>query len=83
MAVGSSFFDDISRVDWSSLSISTGMRSALVAITPVVLGLAIGEPQWVYATLGAMMVLNTEGPPSAALPLRVVLLACLTEPLAL
>jgi hypothetical protein len=82
VAVGSSFFDEITRIDKSSLSISTGIRAALLTITPLVLGLAIGQPQWVYATLAALLVLNTEGPPAAALPLRVVLLACLTEPLA-
>lgn len=83
VAVGSDFFHEISRVDRSSLSVSTGILAAVVAITPLVLGLAFGEPQWIYATLGAMMVLNTEGPPTTALPLRVLLLACLTEPLAL
>jgi hypothetical protein len=82
VAVGSSFFDEITHIDRSSLSIQTGIRAALLAITPLVLGLAIGQPQWVYATLAAMMVLNTEGPPAAALPLRIVLLACFTEPLA-
>ena len=82
VAVGSSFFDEITRVDKSSLSISTGIRAAVLTITPLVLGLAIGQPQWVYATLAALLVLNTEGPPATALPLRVVLLACLTEPLA-
>jgi len=76
------FFADITRVDRSSLSVQTGVRAAILAITPLVLGLAIGQPQWVYATLAAMLVLNTEGPPASALPLSVVLLACFTEPLA-
>jgi hypothetical protein len=77
-----SFFADITRVDRSSLSVQTGFRAAILAITPLVLGLAIGQPQWVYATLAAMILLNTEGPPATALPLSVVLLACFTEPLA-
>ena len=82
MAVGSSFFADVTRVDRHSLSIKTGVRAGLVAIAPLVIGLAVGQPQWVYATLAAMIVLNTEGPPATALPLRIVLLACFTEPLA-
>jgi hypothetical protein len=82
VAVGRGFFDEVTRVDTSSLSVQTGVRAALLAIAPLVLGLAIGQPQWVYATLAAMIVLNTEGPPATALPLRVVLLACFTEPLA-
>lgn len=82
MAVGGSFFAEITRVDKSSLSISTGTRAAVLAIAPLVLGLAIGQPQWVYASLAALLLLNTGGPPATALPLRVVLLACLTEPLA-
>ncbi|MGH9917387.1 MAG: FUSC family protein [Nitrososphaerales archaeon] len=82
VAAGSRFFDEITRIDRSSMSISTGIRAALVTIAPLVLGLAVGQPQWVYATLAALLVLNTEGPPATALPLRVVFLACLTEPLA-
>ncbi len=82
MAAGSGFFDEITHVDMRSLSIQTGVRAALLAIAPLVIGLAVGQPQWVYATLSAMILLNTEGPPTAALPLRVLLLACFTEPLA-
>ena len=79
MALGGSFFDEVTRLDKSSLSVSTGIRAALLAITPLVLGLAIGQPQWVYATLAALLVFNTEGPPATALSLRIVLLACFAE----
>jgi Fusaric acid resistance protein-like len=76
------FLGEMVRLEKSSLSLRTGARAGLVAIAPLVLGLAIGQPQWVYATLGAMFLFNTEGPPATALPLRVALLACLTEPFA-
>jgi hypothetical protein len=62
VAAGTGFFYEITRADMSSLSIPTGIRAALVAITLPVLGLAVGQPRWVYATLAAIFVLNTEGP---------------------
>lgn len=79
---GRGFFGEIVRLEKSSLSLPTGIRAGVVVIVPLVLGLAIGQPQWVYATLAAMFLVNTEGPPATALPLRVALLACFTEPFA-
>jgi hypothetical protein len=61
------------------LSFVAGLRSAVLVMAPLALGLAAGHTELLYATLGAFFVTNTEGPPKIALPLRVVLLACFTE----
>jgi fusaric acid resistance family protein len=71
--------DEVTRIDKSSLSFSTGLRAAVLVMAPLALGLAAGHSELIYATLGAFFVTNTEGPPRIALPLRVVLLACFTE----
>jgi hypothetical protein len=70
---------EVTRVDKSSLSFSTGLRAAVVTIAPLALGLATDHSELIYATLGAFFVTNTEGPPNIAPPLRVVFLACFTE----
>jgi hypothetical protein len=71
--------DEVTRIDKSNLSVMTGLRAAAIVMAPLGLGLAIGHPELFYATLGALFVTNTEGPPKIALPLQVVLLACFTE----
>jgi hypothetical protein len=76
------FLNDVARVDKSALSFATGLRAAVFVMAPISLGLWIGHPELVYATLGAVFVTNTEGPPASALPLRIVLLACFTEAIA-
>ena len=48
-------------------------------VAPLVLGFADGHPEYLFATLGAMFVTNTEGPNSARLPIPLLLLACFTE----
>ena len=82
MGAAGSFFADITRVDRSSLSVQTGFRAAILAITPLVLGLAIRPASVGLRHPGRNDSPNTEGPPATALPLSVVLLACFTEPLA-
>jgi uncharacterized membrane protein YccC len=54
-----SLYRDVTHVDRSNLSLQTGVRAALLVMAPLVLGLAVGQPQWVYAAVAAMMVLGT------------------------
>jgi fusaric acid resistance family protein len=71
--------NEITRLDRSNFSASHGLRAAIVAVAPLVVGIATGNPEFVFATLGAMFVTNTEGPNAARLPLAFLLVACLTE----
>jgi hypothetical protein len=70
---------EIARLERSAFSVSTGLRGAVITMTPLAIGFATGHPEFLYATFGAMFVISTEGPPSSALPPRVLLLACFTE----
>jgi hypothetical protein len=70
---------EAARLERPNFSISHGFSTALVVTAPLVVALAAGHPEFVFATLGAMMVINTEGPNAAPLPLHVLLLACFTE----
>ncbi len=70
---------EITRLDKSNFSPSHGLRAAIVVVAPLVVGFATGHPEFVFATLGAMFVTNTEGPNSTRLPLPLLLLACFTE----
>src|SRR5258708_31969408 len=73
------FLGEIARLERSAFSVSTGLRAAVIAMTPLAIGFATGHLEFLYATFGAMFVISTEGPPSSALPPRVLLLACFTE----
>jgi len=71
--------NEITRLERANFSASQGLRAALFVVAPLVLGFATGHPEFVFATLGAMFVTNTEGPNATALPLSILLLACFTE----
>jgi Fusaric acid resistance protein-like len=71
--------DGVAHVERSNFNLSAGLRAAAFVVAPLVFGFLTGRPELVFATLGAMFVTNTEGPNAAALPLDVLLLACLTE----
>jgi hypothetical protein len=73
------FLSEIARIQRSAFSLSTGIRAAAIAMTPLVIGLGTGQLVLLYATIGAMFVTSTEGPPIYPLPLRVLVLACFTE----
>lgn len=76
------FLKETTRLDWQNFDLSHGLRAAVLVVAPLVIGLAFGQPQWLFATLGALLITNTEGPNSARLPLPALLLACFTEPIA-
>lgn len=69
-------------MDWQNLGLAHGFRAAVIVVSPLVLGFAVGQPQWLFATLGALFVTNTEGANSARLPLPALLLSCFTESIA-
>ena len=77
--IRSGFLRETTRLDKSNFNISHGLRAAVLVVAPLVAGLAIGHPETVFATLGAMFVTNTEGPNAQRLPLLILLLACVTE----
>jgi len=70
---------EITRLDRSNFSASHGFRAAVLVVAPLVLGFATGHPDFVFATLGAMFVTNTEGPNAARLPINILLVACFAE----
>lgn len=70
------------RVDRSNFHLANGFRAGVIAVAPLVFGVATGNLSYVFSTLGAMLLTNTEGPNSAPLHLRFLALGCLTEPLA-
>jgi Fusaric acid resistance protein-like len=72
------FFRQASRLDKSSFSLSTGFRSALFVATPMVVGVATGHLEYLFAGLGAFFLAQTEGPHSA-LSGWILLVACGTE----
>ncbi|MGA2666095.1 MAG: FUSC family protein [Nitrososphaerales archaeon] len=78
MSEGRRFFKGITRIDRAAFSLPTGVRAAAFVIAPMALGLGLHEPAFIFATLGALLLTNTEGQPSV-LPWRVLLAACLTE----
>jgi uncharacterized membrane protein YgaE (UPF0421/DUF939 family) len=73
------FLSDIARLERFAFSLSTGFRAAVFAITPLVIGFATGHLESVLVTFGALFVINTEGPPATAIPLRFLILGCFTE----
>jgi hypothetical protein len=69
----------IARLDRSNFSASHGVRAAAIVVAPLFLAFATGHPEFIFVTLGALFVTNTEGPNASPLPLPILLLACLTE----
>jgi hypothetical protein len=73
------FLGEITRLDKSNVSFAHGFRAAVLVVAPLFIGFATGHPELILATLGAMFLTNTEGPNSSPLPVRFLVLACLTE----
>ncbi len=75
-------YRDVTRVDRSSFSFPTGIRAGVVVTLPLLIGVATGQRELVYTTLGALFITNTEGPNTVHARLRVLLLASFSESLA-
>ncbi|MGA9150172.1 MAG: hypothetical protein WBZ36_06325, partial [Candidatus Nitrosopolaris sp.] len=74
----SRFLKDISSLDKSAFSITTGFRAAAFAIAPIIAGFALHQPAFRFATLGAIFLTNTEKA-FYTIPSRILLVACFTE----
>ena len=75
---------DITRLDWPSLDIATGLRAGAFVITPLIVGAATGYLlEGLFATLAANFLTNTEGNPPSATSTRILVAACILEPAAL
>jgi len=76
----SRFVKDIRRLDKSAFSLTRGFRAAAFVIAPIIVDFAIvHQPRLlVLATLGAMILTNTEMQ-LPAIPSRILLVACFTE----
>jgi hypothetical protein len=72
------WFKEVTHADRSAFSLPRGIRAGVIALVPLVLGLAVHNIELIFATLGAMFLTNTDGPPFF-LPARVLLVACFTE----
>jgi Fusaric acid resistance protein-like len=70
---------DITKLNTSALSFRTGFRAAFSVVSPLLVGLATGQPAFVFATLGALFVVNTEGPRATAIPVGMILIASFLE----
>jgi hypothetical protein len=70
---------DITKLNASAFSLRTGFRAAFFVVSPLLVGLATGQMALVFATLGALFVVNTEGPPTTALPVGMTLVASFLE----
>jgi len=77
----SKFISGITTLDKTAFSVSTGLRSAIFVMLPLIIGLAVGFSGAIFFALGALFLSNTEGPHST-LPLKLLLVACFTEALA-
>lgn len=76
------FLNEITCLDRSAFSISIGLRASIFVITPLIIGLATGHMELIFATIGAMFLINTEGPKGTTLSFRILLIACFTEAIA-
>jgi hypothetical protein len=76
----SRFVKDIRHIDKSAFSITRGFRAAAFVIAPIIVDFAlVHQPRLlVLATLGAMILTNTEMQ-LPAIPSRILLVACFTE----
>jgi hypothetical protein len=77
------FLNEITCLDRSVFSISIGLRASIFVMTPLIIGIATGHKEFTFATMGAMFLINTEGPKGATLSVRILLVACFTEAIAL
>ena len=81
MSGPSKLFKGVTTLDKSAFSFSTGLRSAIFVMLPLIVGFLTSFPGAVFVGLGAVFLNNTEGP-SSILPSRILLVACFTEALA-
>jgi hypothetical protein len=81
-AKGDTFFHELTRLDRSSFSLSIGLRAATFLVAPIIVGIATGQIEFLFAGLGAFFLAQTEGQRST-LPWHVLLVACATESAAL
>jgi hypothetical protein len=82
VSAGLPSFKAITRIDRSAFSLPTGIRAGCFISAPLLVGLVTGQKDFVYVTLGALFLTNTEGPLTLSAPLRVLLVACFTEGMA-
>jgi Fusaric acid resistance protein-like len=75
------FADNITRLDRTSFSPVTGARAGAFVVLPFVLAPVIGYAGAAFAALGGMWLTNTDDAKSIT-PARVLLVACLTESVA-
>jgi hypothetical protein len=61
---------EAARFDRSAFSLPAGLRAGTFVALPVLIGLATGQSEFIFATLGALFVTNTEGPRTLSAPLR-------------
>lgn len=72
------FVDNITRLDWSTFSLPTGIRAGAFVVLPFLLEPLIGYVSAAFAALAGMWLTNTDGPKSR-IPIWVLLVACFTE----
>jgi hypothetical protein len=70
---------EAARFDRSAFSLPVGLRAGTFVALPVLIGLATGQSEFIFATLGALFVTNTEGPRTLSAPLRLLLTASILE----
>lgn len=73
---------ELLKVDRRAFSISIGLRAGSFVVIPMLVGIATGQRALVYSSLGALFVINTEGPNTVFTSFRVLLLAAIIEPVA-
>ena len=82
MKIGSQFFKDIGHLDKSAFNLPGGLRAAAFVIAPIIVGFAIQQPAFLFASLGAVfLAFNERFIPN--IPSRMLLLVCCTEAAAL
>jgi hypothetical protein len=79
VSAGVPSFKAITRIDRSAFSLPTGIRAGCFISAPLLVGLVTGQKDFLYTTLGALLLTNTEGPRTISAPLRILLVACFTE----
>lgn len=79
MATAGRSLHEVARFDRSAFSISVGLRAGIVVASPLLLAIATGQAGFVFSTLGALFVTNTEGPRTLSAPLRILLIASFLE----
>jgi hypothetical protein len=82
MKTSNRIFEEAIRLDRSAFNFPTGLRAAVFIVTPVLLGVVLKNPGFIFACLGALFLTNTENPQYKT-PIFIMLVACFTESAAL